>query len=183
MIPFFRRIDTMQKRANAVTFKGEAKTLVGPQLKAGDKAPEFSVLNGLELVSLSKTPAKARLFSVVPSLDTGVCSMQTKKFEESLAALKDKVAAYTISLDLPFAQKRFCTAENISNMQTLSDVHNHSFGQNYGVLLEGLPLPLLSRAVFVVDKTGKITYAEYVPEVTNHPNYDQALAALKAASA
>jgi thiol peroxidase len=172
-----------QKRANAVTFKGNPLTLVGPQLKVGDKAPDFAcVTSGLEIMSLDKTGAKTRLFSVVPSLDTPVCSMQTKKFDESVAALKDKVATYTISLDMPFAQKRFCGSENISNMQTLSDLHNHSFGQNYGVLIEGLPLPLLSRAVFVVDKSGKITYAEYVPEVTSHPNYDNALAALKAAA-
>ena len=170
----------MEKRANAVTFKGEPKTLVGPKLKAGDKAPDFEVLNGLEITKLAQTPSKARLFSVVPSLDTGVCSMQTKKFEEEIGAFKDRLAAYTISLDLPFAQKRFCSAENITNMQTLSDVHNHSFGQQYGVLIEGLPLPLLSRAVFVVDKTGKITYAEYVPEVTTHPNYEAAVAAIKA---
>jgi thioredoxin-dependent peroxiredoxin len=171
----------MQKRPNAVTFKGNPHTLVGPQLKAGDKAPDFHALSGLEVVTLAQTPAKARLFSVVPSLDTPVCSLQTKKFNDNLAALKDKAAAYTISLDLPFAQKRFCGAENISNMQTLSDVHNHSFGQNYGVLIEGLPLPLLSRAVFVVDKNGTITYAEYVPEVGAHPNYDAAMAALNAA--
>jgi thiol peroxidase len=170
----------MQKRVNAVTFKGDAKTLVGPQLKPGDKAPDFAALVGLDIVTLAKTPNKARLFSVVPSLDTGVCSMQTKKFEEQLGAFKDSLASYTVSLDLPFAQKRFCTAENITNMQTLSDVHNHSFGQNYGVLIEGLPLPLLSRAVFIVDKTGKITFAEYVPEVTTHPNYDAAIAAVKA---
>src|SRR5262249_43995987 len=140
------RTNTMEKRANAVTFKGQPKTLIGPQLKSGDKAPEFTCLNtGLEQVTLAKTPAKARLFSVVPSLDTPVSSQQTKKFEESLASYKDKLACYTISLDLPFAQKRFCTSENITNMQTLSDVHNHSFGQNYGVLIEGLPLPLFSR--------------------------------------
>ena len=120
------------------------------------------------------------MFSVVPSLDTGVCSMQTKKFDEQLAAFKDKAVAYTFSLDLPFAQKRFCGAENVANMETLSDAHDHSFGQNYGVLIEGLPLPLLSRAVFVVDKTGVVTYAEYVPEVTNHPNYEAAMAALQA---
>jgi thioredoxin-dependent peroxiredoxin len=170
----------MEKRPNAVTFKGTPHTLVGPQLKPGAKAPDFICLNGLELVSLSKTPAKARLFSVVPSLDTPVCSLQTKKFDEAVAALKDKVACYTISLDLPFAQKRFCTAEKVTNMQTLSDVHNQSFGKNYGVLIEGLPLPLLSRAVFVVDKNGTITYAEYVPEVTTEPKYDPALAAIKA---
>ena len=101
-------------------------------------------------------------------------------YKKALAAEKDKVACYTISLDLPFAQKRFCAAENVSNMQTLSDTHDHSFGENYGVLIEGLPLPLLSRAIFVVDKTGTITYAEYVPEVPQHPNYEKALAALKA---
>jgi thiol peroxidase len=169
-----------QKRANAVTFKGTPLTLVGPQLKAGDKAPDFAcVSSGLEVVTLAKTPAKARVFSVVPSLDTPVCSLQTKKFEETLGALKDRLACYTISLDLPFAQKRFCGAENISNMQTLSDTHDHSFGSHYGVLIEGLPLPLLSRAVFVVDKGGTITYAEYVPEVASHPNYDAALAAAK----
>ncbi len=173
----------MQKRANAVTFKGQPHTLVGPQLKPGDKAPDFTCLAGLELVSLSKTPAKARLFSVVPSLDTPVCSTQTKKFEQGIAALKDQAACYTVSLDLPFAQKRFCTAENIATMQTLSDVHNHSFGQNYGVLIEGLPLPLLARSIFVVDKGGKITYVEYVKEVTSEPDYAKALEALKAAAA
>ena len=173
----------MQKRPNAVTFKGTPHTLVGPQLKAGDKAPDFSALVVLDKIGLAQTPAKPRVFSVVPSLDTPVCSMQTKKFDEALAAYKDKLACYTVSLDLPFAQKRFCTAENVANMQTLSDVHNHSFGTNYGVLIEGLPLSLLSRAVFVVDKTGAITYAEYVPEVTSHPNYDAALVAVKAAVA
>lgn len=171
----------MQKRANAVTFKGNPKTLIGPELKAGDKAPEFSCLNsGLEVITLAKTPSKARLFSVVPSLDTPVCSDQTRKFEQALASLKDKTACYTISLDLPFAQKRFCAAEGVSNMQTLSDVHDNSFGQNFGVLIEGLPLKLLARSVFVVDKSGTITYAEYVPEVTQHPNYDKAVAALTA---
>jgi thiol peroxidase len=171
----------MQKREKAVTFKGNPLTLVGPQLKAGDKAPDFACVNGsLEVVTLAQTPGKARLFSVVPSLDTPVCSIQTKKFNEALGGLKDKVACYTISLDLPFAQKRFCGSENITNMQTLSDVHNHSFGERYGTLIEGLPLSLLSRAVFVVDKDGKITYAQYVPEVASEPNYDAALAAVKA---
>ena len=117
----------------------------------------------------------------MPSLDTPVCSEQTRKFDEALGSSKDKLVCYTISLDLPFAQKRFCTDKNISNMQTLSDVHNHSFGQNYGVLIEGLPLPLLSRAVFLVGTDGKISYAEYVPEVGKHPDYDAALAAVKKA--
>jgi len=171
----------MEKRPNAVTFKGSPLTLVGPQLKPGAKAPDFTCLNGLEKVSLGNTPAKARLFSAVPSLDTPVCSLETKKFDEAIGTLKDKVACYTISLDLPFAQKRFCTAEKVNNMQTLSDVHNRSFGEHYGVLIEGLPLALLSRAVFVVDKTGTITYVEYVPEVASEPKYDAALAALTAA--
>ncbi len=170
----------MEKRTNEVTFKNNPVTLVGKRLKAGDKAPDFKCLKGLDAVTLADTPHKARLFSVVPSLDTGVCSMQTKKFDEQLAGLTDKTIAYTVSLDLPFAQKRFCGAENVANMETLSDVHNHSFGQNYGVLIEGLPLPLLSRAVFVVDKNGVVTYAEYVSEVTNHPNYEAAMTALKA---
>jgi thioredoxin-dependent peroxiredoxin len=172
----------VQTRPNAVTFKGEPKTLVGPQIKAGDAAPNFKCLNGLAPVSLGDTPAKARLFSVVPSLDTGVCSAQTKKFDEALAGMGDAVACYTVSLDLPFAQKRFCTAENVTNFTTLSDVHDHSFGTSWGVLLEGLPLKLLARSVFVVDAAGKVTHAEYVPEVTNHPDYDAALAALRKAA-
>lgn len=173
----------MEKRANAVTFKGEPKALIGPEVKVGSKAPDFRVLSGtLSAVTLADTPAKARLFSVVPSLDTPVCGQQTKKFEDGIAALGDKVACYTISLDLPFAQKRFCGAENIKTIQTLSDVHDHSFGRNWGVLLDGLPLPLLTRAVFVVDAAGSVTHAEYVAEVTAHPNYEAALAALQAAA-
>jgi thiol peroxidase len=169
--------------ARTVTFKGNAVTLAGSELKPGDTAPDFAGLKGLDKTTLADTPAKARLFSVVPSLDTGVCSLQTKKFDDGIKALGDSVACYTVSLDLPFAQKRFCTAEGIATMQTVSDVHDHSFGKNWGVLIEsGLPLKLLTRAVFVVNKAGKITYAQYVPEVTDHPNYDAALDALKAAA-
>lgn len=169
--------------ARTVTFKGNPVTLAGNALKAGDTAPAFAGLKGLDKVTLADTPVKARLFSVVPSLDTGVCSLQTKKFDEGIKALGDAVACYTVSLDLPFAQSRFCSAEGIATMKTVSDVHDHSFGKNWGVLIEsGLPLKLLSRAVFVVDKDGKVTYAEYVPEVTSHPNYDAALDALKAAA-
>jgi thiol peroxidase len=171
----------MTKRPNAVKFKENSLTLVGPELKPGASAPDFAcVTAGLEVVTLGKTPGKARLFSVVPSLDTPVCSEQTRRFDKALAELKDKVAAYTISLDLPFAQKRFCSEAGVSNMQTLSDAHDQSFGKNYGVLIEGLPIPLLSRAIFVVDKAGKIAYCEYVPQVVDHPNYDKALTALKA---
>ena len=172
----------MQKRQNAVTFKGNPLTLVGPQLKAGDKAPNFSCLSGLDLVSLDKTPAKARLFSVVPSLDTPVCSIQTKTFAEQLNSLGDKVAAYTISLDLPFAMARFGNDAKIANMANLSDCHDHSFGEHYGVLIQGLPIPLLARAIFVVDPSNTITYTEIVPEIATEPNYDEALKALKAAA-
>jgi thiol peroxidase len=169
--------------ARTVTFKGNPVSLAGTELKAGSTAPSFTTLNVLTPVTLQDTPSKARLFSVVPSLDTAVCSLQTKKFDDGIKSLGDGVACYTVSLDLPFAQKRFCSAENITTMQTLSDVHDHSFGKNWGVLIEsGLPLPLLARAVFVVDKNNKVTYAEYVPEVTNHPNYDAALSALQAAA-
>ncbi len=169
--------------ARTVTFKGNPVNLAGPELKPGVQAPNFSTLEGLAAVSLASTPAKARMFSVVPSLDTPVCSMQTKKFDEGIKSLGDSVACYTVSLDLPFAQTRFCTGEKITTMKTMSDVHDHSFGKNWGVLIEsGLPLQLLTRAVFVVDKSGKITYVEYVPEVTSHPNYDAALSALQAAA-
>jgi thiol peroxidase len=167
--------------ARTVTFRGKAVELAGPELKPGDTAPNYTGLKVLDPVTLADTPAKARLFSVVPSLDTGVCSLQTKKFDDGIKGLGDAVACYTVSLDLPFAQKRFCTAEGITTMQTISDVHDHSFGKHWGVLIEsGLPLMLLTRAVFVVDQAGKITYAQYVPEVTDHPNYDAALDALKA---
>src|SRR3954468_22046401 len=169
--------------ARTVPIKGNPVTLAGPELKPGDTAPAFKGLKGLDAVTLADTPAKARMFSVVPSLDTGVCSMQTKKFDDGIKSLGDSVACYTVSLDLPFAQNRFCTSEGISTMKTVSDVHDHSFGKNWGVLIEsGLPLKLLTRAVFVVDKNGKVTYAQYVPEVTSEPDYNAALDALKAAA-
>ncbi len=106
--------------------------------------------------------------------------MQTKKFNERLAALKDKVAAFTVSLDLPMAQGRFCTAEGIANFKTLSDAHDGSFGKNYGVLIEGLAIPVLSRAIFVVDAGGTLRHVEYVPEIATEPNYETAIAALQA---
>jgi thiol peroxidase len=171
----------MQKRANAVTLKGGPLALVGPELKAGDKAPDFKCAKGLtETVGLGQTPGKARMFSVVPSLDTPVCSTQTKKFNTQLNELKDKVACYTVSMDLPPAQNRFCTTEGITNLTSLSDTHDHSFGKSYGVLVDGLAVPLLCRAIFVVDAGGTIKHAEYVKEIASEPNYDAALAALKA---
>jgi thiol peroxidase len=171
----------MQKRANATTLKGAGLTLLGPELKAGDRAPDFTCAAGIkETVNLAQTAGKPRLFSVVPSLDTPVCSIQTKKFNESLGQLGDRVACYTISMDLPFAQGRFCGAEGIKNLKSLSDAHDQSFGKSYGVLIEGLAMPLLSRAIFVVDAGGTIKHVEYVGEIASEPNYDAALAALKA---
>jgi thiol peroxidase len=172
----------MANMTREVKFKDKMLKLVGPEVKVGDKAPDFACAAVLDVVTLANTPAKARMFSVVPSLDTPVCSEQTRKFDAAVADLKDKAVCYTVSLDMPFAQKRFCTEANIANMQNLSDMHNMSFGKNYGVLIEGLAVPLLSRAIFVVDKNNKVTYTEYVPEVGQHPNYDKATAALRAAA-
>lgn len=169
--------------AREVKFKDKMLPLVGNAVKVGDQAPDFAcVSSALEVINLKGTGGKARLFSVVPSLDTPVCSLQTKRFEQELGNLKDKADVYTFSLDMPFAQKRFCAAENITNVRTLSDLHDQSFGKSYGVLIQGLPVPLLARAIFVVDKNNKVTYCEYVPEVGQHPNYDKALEALKAAA-
>jgi len=170
-------------RKGEVTMKGNPVDLAGPKLKPGDKAPDFQVVNeGLAPVTLKDTAGKVRLFSVVPSLDTPVCSTQTQRFAKELNALGDKVAAYTISLDLPFAMKRFCADNQIANLANLSDAHDHSFGEHYGVLIQGLPIPLLARAIFVVDASDKITHVEIVPEIATEPNYDTALAALKQAA-
>jgi thiol peroxidase len=166
-----------------VTFKGNPVELAGPQLKPGDKAPDFSCVGAnLSVVSLADTGGKARLFNVVPSLDTPVCNTQTRRFNEELKALGDKVAAYTVSLDLPFAQQRWCGEAKVENLKNLSDVRDHSFGAQYGVLIKGLPLPLLARAVFVVDPKNTIRYVELVPEITQEPNYQPALDALKNAA-
>lgn len=170
----------MSKPSATVTFKGTPMTLVGPKVEVGDHAPDFKCASAATTtVTLSETPAKPRIFSVVPSLDTPVCSLQTKTFDKGLSELGDKVASYTVSLDSPFAQKRFCSDNGVAGTVTLSDTHNHSFGNNYGVLLNGLAVPLLARAVFVVDASGVVRHAEYVAEVTHEPNYDAAMAALK----
>jgi thioredoxin-dependent peroxiredoxin len=171
-----------ETRQGEVTMKGKPVGLVGPKLKAGDRAPDFTCVGaGLSILKLADTAGKTRLFSVVPSLDTPVCNIQTHKFAESMNALGEKVAAYTISLDLPFAQARFCNEAKITSLTNLSDTHDHSFGEHYGVLIEGLPIPLLARAIFVVDPSNTIRYVEIVPEIAQEPNYDAALSALKAA--
>jgi len=164
-----------------VTFKNNPVTLVGEEVKVGQKAPSFTVLaNDLSPVTLEDTAGKIRLISVVPSLDTGVCSTQTNKFNESAASLSDDVVILTISVDLPFAQKRWCGANNVSAVQTLSDHKDLSFGKSYGVVME--ELRLLARSVFVVDKNDIVTYVEYVSEGTEHPDYEKALEAVKALS-
>lgn len=163
-----------------ITFKKNPVTLLGKEVKVGDKAPDFTVLaNDLSAVTLEDSKGKTRLFSVVPSLDTGVCDAQTRKFNESAAELGEDVVILTVSNDLPFAQKRWCAAAGINSVQTVSDHRDLSFGEAYGVAIQ--ELRLLARAIFVVDRNDKVTYVEYVPEATDHPNYEKAIAAVKEA--
>lgn len=169
-------------RKGEVTMKGGPIDLVGPKLQPGDAAPDFTCVDtSMNLVSLKDTGGKVRLFSVVPSLDTPVCSLQTKHFSDKVNELGDRVAAFTISLDLPFAMNRFCSDNKIANLVSLSDAHDKSFGESYGVLIGSLPIPLLARAIFVVDAADKLTHVEIVPEIASEPNYDAALAALRSA--
>ncbi len=161
-----------------VTFINKPVTLVGPEIKVGDKAPDFTVLStDLSEKHLSDFAGKTVLISVVPSLDTGVCDAQTRRFNEEATGLGEDVVILTISCDLPFAQKRWCGANGIENIHTLSDHRDLSFGDAYGVHMQ--ELRLLARSIFVVDQEGKVTYVEYVSEGTNHPDYDSALEAVK----
>ncbi|MGG0305307.1 thiol peroxidase [Priestia megaterium] len=160
-------------------FKGNDVTLLGNQVKVGEKAPNFTVLaNDLSEVTLDSTKGSVRLISVVPSIDTGVCDAQTRRFNEEAAKL-DNVKVLTVSVDLPFAQKRWCGANGIDNVQTLSDHRDLSFGEAYGVAIQ--ELRLLARSIFVVDSNDNVTYVEYLPEVTEHPNYEAAIEAAKTA--
>lgn len=162
-----------------VTFKQDPVTLIGTEIKVGDTAPNFNVLsNNLESVTLDDYKGKVKLISAVPSIDTGVCSEETIRFNKEADTIPN-AHVLTISMDLPFAQTRWCAANNVKNLDTLSDHKDADFGKNYGVLIE--ELRLLTRAIFVVDSENKVTYVEYVDEVTNHPNYDKALEAAKAA--
>ncbi|MDV2885936.1 thiol peroxidase [Alkalihalophilus pseudofirmus] len=163
-----------------ITFKNNPVTLLGTEVKVGEKAPHFKVLaNDLSEVTLADTKEKVRLISVVPSIDTGVCEQQTRRFNEEASSLGN-VEVLTVSVDLPFAQKRWCAAAGIENVQTLSDHRELSFGQAYGVAIE--ELRLLARSVFVIDSNDVVTYAEYVSEATNHPDYEAAIEAAKAAN-
>ena len=170
-----------QERKGAVTFKGNPLTLIGPEIKLGAKAPDFQVLGGdLSTVTLQSFKGKTKLISVVPSLDTPVCDQQTRRFNEEASKLPSDVQVITISMDLPFAQKRFCSTAGINRVQVFSDHRDASFGQAYGTLIK--ELRLLTRSIFVIGPDDKVQYVEYVKEVTNHPNYDAALNFFKAGS-
>ncbi|MCU6794792.1 thiol peroxidase [Paenibacillus sp. WQ 127069] len=167
-----------QERTGVATLKGNPITLVGNDVKVGDKAPDFTVnKNLLEQATLADYAGKVKLISVVPSLDTGVCDAQTRRFNEEAAKLGDNVVVLTISVDLPFAQARWCGAAGIDKVITLSDYKNHSFGLAYGVLIK--EIHLLMRSIFVLDANDNVQYVEYLGEMTEHPNYENAIEAVK----
>ena len=169
----------MEKRTGIVTFAGNPIALLGKEVKVGDKAPAFTLLdNGLGEKTLADYAGKVKVISVVPSLDTGVCDAQTRWFNQNVSKLGENVVVLTVSVDLPFAQKRWCGAAGIDQVETLSDHRDLSFGENYGFVLEGLRL--LSRGIVVIDKDDVVRYVEYVPEVTSAVNFDAAEAATKA---
>lgn len=166
-------------RTGVITFKGNPMTLEGPELAVGSEAPAFTLHyadGGLQTLTLEDLKGKPTILSVVPSLDTPTCATQTKRFNQELGGLADQVHAVTVSRDLPFAQARFCGAEEIQ-MRTASDYQTHQFGSDYGLTIA--ELKLLTRAVIVLDATGKVVYQQIVPEVAGEPDYDEALAALK----
>ena len=168
----------MEERSGVVTMHGNPLVLIGPEIKVGDDAPDCTlVANDLSDVALSSYKGKVVVLSVVPSLDTPVCDVQTRKFNEEAAALGDGVVIVTVSADLPFAQGRWCGAAGIENVVTLSDHRSAEFGEKYGVLLKGLRL--LTRAVFVVDADGDVRYTQVVGELTEEPDYDAALTAVR----
>ena len=168
----------MTERTGELTFKGNPQTVIGEKLSVGDKAPDFSLIaNNLSTVTLADSDGKVRLISVVPSLDTGICDAQTRRFNEEISSLGDNVVGYTISADLPFAQKRWCGNAGVDNVITLSDHKDMSFGNAYGTHYKERRLE--RRAVFVIDEAGVVQYVEYLPEISQPPDYDAALAVLK----
>ena len=168
----------MKERKGLVTMKGNALTLVGDEVCPGDAAPDFEVVaNDLSPVEFSSFAGKVCIISSVPSLDTSVCDVMTRRFNEEAGRLGEDVVVLTISMDLPFAQKRWCGAAGVENLQTLSDHKEASFGTAYGVLIK--ELRLLARAVFVVDEGGTVRYLELVKELTEEPDYESALKAAK----
>jgi len=172
------RAVAMSERTGVITIHGNPLTLVGREVKVGDKAPDFELLdNDLKPVRRSAFDGKVAVLVTVPSLDTPVCDIETRKFNETAAGLGDDVVVLTVSMDLPFAQKRWCGAAGVKNVQTLSDHREAAFGTAYGVLIK--ELRLLARAIFVVDRKGIVRYVQLVGEVTHEPNYDAVLAAVE----
>ena len=167
----------MVERKGAVTLRGNPMTLVGPELKVGDKAPDFKLVgNDMKPVTLADTAGKVRIIASVPSLDTPVCDAETRRFNQEAAQLPG-VEILTVSMDLPMAQARWCGAAGVKNVRTLSDYRDRSFGPAYGVLIQEILLE--ARAVFVLDKDNTIRHAEYVKEVAEHPDYGAILEAAK----
>lgn len=168
----------LQERTGIATLGGNPITLLGPEIKVGDQAPDFKVNKDLMTeVSLADYAGKVKLISVVPSVDTGTCDAQTRRFNVEADKLGDDVVILTISVDLPFAQSRFCGAAGIDKVVTLSDYKNRSFGQAYGVLIKEIQLD--QRAIFIVDANDTVRYVEYLTEMSHHPNYEAALEALR----
>jgi len=168
----------MKERKSAVTLNGKPQTVLGEALKAGDSAPDFRLLaDDLSVKTLKDFAGKPLLVSVVPSLDTGICDAQSRRFDQEALKLKDRVNFVTVSVDLPFAQKRWCNEAAAETMQFLSDHREMNFGDAWGTHVKELRLE--QRSVFVVDAGGVIRYAQYVPEIAQHPDYDDVLAALK----
>ena len=168
----------MKERTDLVTMKGQSLTLLGSEVRVGQKAPDFEVVaNDLSTVKFSSFLGKVCIISSVPSLDTSVCDMMTRRFNQEADKLGQDVVVLTISMDLPFAQKRWCSAAGVKNVQTLSDHREASFGKAFGVLIK--ELRLLARAVFVVDNEGALRYTQIVPEMTDEPDYEAALNAIK----
>ena len=166
------------ERKGIVTMKGNPIVLLGNEVKVGDKAPDFEVVaKDLSVVKFSSFTGKICIISCVPSLDTSVCDIMTRKFNEEAVKLGDDVVVLAISMDLPFAQKRWCGAAGVKNIQALSDHRSASFGQAYGVLIKDLRL--LARAVFVIDRKGIVSYANIVPEIAQEPNYNEVLKTVK----
>ena len=166
------------ERVGGVTQKGKPMTVIGALLKPGDKAPDFRLLaNDLSEVTLADSAGKVRLISVVPSLDTSICDLQTRRFNQEAAGFGPDVVVLTVSVDLPFAQKRWCGAAGVERVQTLSDHRDMNFGDAYGTHIKELRLE--QRSIFVVDRAGVIRYVEYVPETAQHPDYEGALAAVR----
>ena len=178
MLTGCERTTIMQERKGIITMKGNPLTLTGSEVKAGQKAPDFTVAgNDLTPVTLSSYAGKVVVLSSVPSLDTGVCDTMTRRFNEEAGRLGKDVAVLTISMDLPFAQKRWCGAAGVEHVTTLSDYQTADFGTKYGLLIK--ELRLLARAVLVVDKSGVVRYLQIVPEIATEPDYEAAIKSVK----